>query len=183
MVTDRIIGAFTFRRGVYAEVEKDTGFTNTAVGLVIVVAFLNQLGSFASGNLVERLARAAGATYFVLIAFALAVFVIQWVARVLFNAEVTFEEMVRTLGLAYVWQITGVIGAPGAFVPALAWLVAPALFVGLILGLIAWFIAAKEALDLPWLQTIVAVILGFVFVVVGVCVVEAALIGAPVSAV
>jgi len=27
MLTDRIIGAFTFRKGIYAEVEKDASFT------------------------------------------------------------------------------------------------------------------------------------------------------------
>ena len=39
MLMNRIIGAFTFRRGVYAEVEKDQAFTTTAWILVIVVAF------------------------------------------------------------------------------------------------------------------------------------------------
>ncbi len=45
MLTNRIIGAFSFRREVYAEVEKDTTFTTTAWLLVIVFGFLNQLGS------------------------------------------------------------------------------------------------------------------------------------------
>jgi hypothetical protein len=40
-----------------------------------------------------------------------------------------------------------------------------------ILGLIAWLVAAKEALDLEWVQTIVTVLLGwialFVITVVG----------------
>ena len=45
MLIERIIGAFTFRKEVYAEVERDTSFTNTAWVLVAVVALLNQLGS------------------------------------------------------------------------------------------------------------------------------------------
>jgi hypothetical protein len=45
------------------------------------------------------------------------------------------------------------------------WLAALALLVALILGLIAWLVAAKEALDLPWLQTIVTVIVGFIVLV------------------
>jgi hypothetical protein len=183
MLMDRIIGAFTFRRGVYAGIEKDSTFTITAWILVIVVAFLNQLGSFASANLGRWLISAVGGTIGVVIAFALAGFVIQWVGRALFNADVTFEEMVRTLGLAFVWQVIGVIGVLAAFVPTLAWLVAPAVFVALILGLIAWLVATKEALDLTWLQTIVSVILGFVVLVVIMFVVQAALIGALVLAV
>ena len=49
MLTDRILGAFSFRRSVYADVERDASFTSTAWLLVIVVAFLNQLGARASG--------------------------------------------------------------------------------------------------------------------------------------
>lgn len=166
MLMNRIIGVFTFRRGVYAEVETDEGFTTTAWILVIVVAFLNQLGAFASSNLGLWLRNTGGGTIAVLIAFALGTFVVQWVGRALFNAEVTFGEMIRTLGLAFVWLLVGVVGVLAAFVPALAFLVTPALLVALILGLIAWFVATKEALDLPWLQTIVTVILGFIVLVV-----------------
>jgi hypothetical protein len=45
-------------------------------------------------------------------------------------------------------------------------MLAPALFVAAILGLIAWFVAAKEALDLEWAQTIVTVIIGWVVMAV-----------------
>ena len=82
--------------------------------------------------------------------------------RAIFKADVTFEEMVRTLGLAYVWNIIGVIGALAAFSSALSCLLTPALFAGAILGLIAWFVAAKEALDLEWAQTIITVIIGWI---------------------
>ena len=51
MLTQRIIGAFTFRKGVYEEVEQDTDFTRTAWLIVVVVAFLELLGSFVTGNI------------------------------------------------------------------------------------------------------------------------------------
>ncbi len=164
MLMDRIVGAFTFRRGVYAQVEKDTGFTTTAWILVIVVAFLNQLGSFASANVVEWAIGAVLGTVGVVIGFAAAAFVVQWVGRALFKADVTFEEMVRTLGLAYVWNVVGVLGILGV-IPYLGCLVAPVLFLAWILGLIAWFVAAKEALDLEWVPTIVSVIIGWIVLV------------------
>ena len=44
MLMDRIIAAFTFRKKVYAEVEKDVEFTQTAWILVAVVSLLNQIG-------------------------------------------------------------------------------------------------------------------------------------------
>lgn len=165
MLTNRIIGAFSFRREVYAEVEKDATFTTTAWLLVIVVAFLNQLGSRASGNLVNWLIGAVVGTIFAVVGFAVAALVINWVGRALFNADVTFEEMVRTLGLAYVWNVIGVISALAAFSEALSCLLAPVMIIAGILLVVSWFVAAKEALDLDWVQTIVTVLLGWIALV------------------
>jgi hypothetical protein len=161
---DRIIGAFTFRRAVYAEVEKDTAFSTTAWILVVVVALINQLGAAASRNLTGWLFGAVVGTVFAVIGFALGAFVISLVGRAAFNADVSFDEMVRTLGLAYVWQVVGVIGIAAVLSPALACLTAPAVFVAALLGLVAWLVATKEALDLEWLPTIVTVIIGWLVV-------------------
>ncbi len=75
-------------------------------------------------------------------------------------------ELVRTLGLAYVWNVVGVVGVLAALSDALACILAPATIAAAILGLIAWFVAAKEALDLDWTQTIITVVIGWVVVVV-----------------
>jgi hypothetical protein len=166
MLTQRIIGAFTFRKGVYAEVEKDTSFTQTAWIIVAVVAFLNQIGSNASGNLVNWLVGALGGTIFAVVGFAVAAWVINWVGKTVFKADVTFDEMVRTLGLAYVWQVVGVFGILSAFSAALSCVLAPIMVIAAILLVVAWFIAAKEALDLEWLQTIITVILGWIALIV-----------------
>jgi len=162
MLTDRIIGAFTFKKATYAEVEKDTSFTQTAWIIVAVVSFLSQLGSSASRNIGHWLIGSIVGTIFAVVGFALAAFVIAWVGRAVFKADVTFEEMVRTLGLAYVWNVVGVLGVLAVLSDALSCLLAPALFAGAILGLIAWFVAAKEALDLEWVQTIITVIIGWI---------------------
>jgi hypothetical protein len=162
MLMDRIIGAFTFRKEVYAEVEKDQAFTTTAWILVIVVAFLNQLGSSASPSLAVWAIETVLGTIGAVIAFAVATFVVQLVGRIVFSADVTYGEMVRTLGLAYVWQVIGLIGVVTAFSEALSCLLTPAILVAWILALIAWLIAAKEALDLEWVPTIVTVIIGWI---------------------
>ncbi|MGC8838924.1 MAG: hypothetical protein ACP5UM_10960 [Anaerolineae bacterium] len=166
MLTDRIIGAFTFRKGIYAEVEKDTAFTNTAWMLVAVVGFLNQLGARAQPNILRWFFGALLGTVGVVLAFALGAYVVAWVGRALFNAQVTLEELVRTLGLAYVWNVVGVVGILAALSDALACILAPATIAAALLGLIAWFVAAKEALDLDWTQTIITVVIGWVVVVV-----------------
>jgi len=168
MLTDRIIGAFTFRSGVYKEVEEDTTFTTTAWLLVIVIGFLGVLGPAAQPNLIKWLGTVVVGTIFAVIGFAVAAFIINWVGRTVFNAEVTFDELVRTLGLAQVWHIVDVIsvlivgvGTLAAFSDALLHcLVLPVYVIGGIAGFIAWLVATKEALDLEWVQTIVTVILG-----------------------
>jgi hypothetical protein len=166
MLTQRIIGAFTFRKGVYAEVEQDTNFTTTAWIIVAVVAFLNQIGSYASGELVNWLIGAVVGTIFAVLGFAVAALVINWVGRAVFHADVSFDELVRTLGLAYVWNVIGVLGILAAFSAALSCVLAPVMIIATIAMVIAWFVAAKEALDLEWLQTIVTVILGWLALVV-----------------
>jgi hypothetical protein len=162
MLMGRIIRAFTFRKEVYAEVEKDTSFTTTAWVLVVVVAFLNQLGTHASGNLVRWLLGTVVFTIVTVIAFATAAWVMNRVGRAVFHAEVTLDELVRTLGLAYVWQAVGVLGVVTVFSDALSCLLLPVLVIAWIPMTIAWFLAAKEALGLEWVQTIVTVVIGWI---------------------
>jgi hypothetical protein len=165
MLQERIIGAFTFRRGVYAEVENDTDFTATAWILVAVVAFLNQLGSQASSEVGGWLIGAIVGTVFAVIGFAVGALIINFVGRTVYQADVTFEELVRTLGLAYVWNVVGVLGILSALSPALGCLLAPVMIAAWVLMAISWFRAAREALDLETGQTIVTVILGWLAVV------------------
>jgi hypothetical protein len=101
-------------------------------------------------------------TIFAVIGFAVGALVISWVGRSVFKADVTFEELVRTLGLAYVWQVIGVLGIVSAFSVALSCVLAPIMLISTVLMIVAWFMAAKEALDLEWVQTIVTVILGWI---------------------
>lgn len=162
MLTDRIIGAFTFRKGVYAEVEADTTFTSTAWILVVVFAFLNQLGSYASDDILDWVIGTGIGWLTAVIAFAVAAAVMSWVGKAIFKAEVTFNELVRTMGLASVWNVVGVLGVIGAFSTALSCLLGPVLFIAWIALVVAWFVAVHEALDLGWGQTILTVILGFI---------------------
>lgn len=166
MLTDRIIGAFTFRKGVYEEVEHDTTFTAMAWVLVVGAAFLNAFGTGTSDNIFSRLIGAGIDTVFTVIAFAVATFIIAWIGKSLFGADVTFEEMVRTLGLAYVWNAVGVLGAVSILSSTLSCVTAPFTLVAAFAGLAAWLVAAKEALDLEWGQTIVTVIVGWIVMLV-----------------
>ena len=163
---DRIIKALTFKTAVYAEVEQDVTFTNTAWIIVAVVSFLNQVGSRANSNFGNWLLGAIIGTVFAVLGFAVATYVINLVGKAVFKADVDFGELVRTLCLAYVWQIVGLLGIFGAFSVTLACITGPLMFIGWILTVIAWFIAVKEALDLDWVPTIVTVVLGGIALVV-----------------
>lgn len=162
---ERIIGAFTFRKGVYKEVEDDVSFTPTAWMIVAGVALLNQIGASAIAEKAvggKWLLGALGGAIFALAGFALSAFVISWVGKKVFNAVTSFEEMVRVLGLAYVWNVVGFLGIFALLGKAFTCITGPITFVAMIAGLISWFIAAKEALDLEWPQTFGTVIIGWV---------------------
>ena len=178
MLMNRIIGAFTFRKGVYAEVEQDTSVTTTAWLIVAVVAFLNQVGSAASRDLGGWLIGAVVGTVFAIIGFAVGALVINWVGRAVFHAEVTFDELLRTLGLAYVWNVVGVFGVLAAISEPLSCVLAPVMIIAVLAMIVAWFMAAKEALDLEWLQTIVTVFLGWLALVVVSLVIRGLVLGA-----
>ncbi len=166
MLMNRIMGVFTFRTDVYKEVEDDASFTSTAWMLVAAVAFLNQLGTRPADGLGRLIIASIIGTVFAVVGFALGAMIISWVGREVFKAQVTFDELVRTLGLAYVWQAVGVIGILSLISPTLDCVTAPIRVVAAILALVAWLMAAKEALDLEWLQTIVTVVIGFIVVVI-----------------
>ncbi|MBN1579092.1 MAG: hypothetical protein JXA89_00200 [Anaerolineae bacterium] len=164
MLMNRIIGAFTFRKEVYAEVERDVEFTNTAWLLVVVISAINQLGQlpvYGFGAIGQWLIASIVAIILSVGGFALGAFLISWIGKQFFKAEVDFGEMVRVLGLAYVWNVVGVIGILG-FIPFLACILAPIAFIAAIAGLVAWLFAAKEALDLDWGPTAIIVIIGVI---------------------
>jgi len=182
MLMQRIMGALTFKKEVYAEVEKDTSFTSTAWLIVAVVSFINAIGSRASlisGGIGGWIIGVIVGTIFAVLGFALGCFVISWLGKAMFKADVNFEEMVRVLGLAYVWNAVAFLGIFSAIIPAAACILGPVQIVAALAGLAAWLIAAKEALDLEWLPTIITVVVGFVvnLIVIGIASVILGLFG------
>jgi len=161
MLMDRIMGALTFRKKVYAEVEKDVEFTNMAWVLVVVISLINQLGKLPVYGFGQWVIVAILGTVLSVAGFALGAFLISWAGQTFFKAEVNFGEMVRVLGLAYVWNIVGILGLLG-YVPLLACILSPISFIAALAGLVSWVFACKEALDLDWVPTIVVLLIGWV---------------------
>jgi hypothetical protein len=162
MLTKRIIGALTFRRGVYAEVEADKAFTATAWILVVIFALLNQLGSHASQSIFDWSVSTGIGLLTAIAGFAVAAAVINWVGRGRFGSEVTFDKLVRTMGLASIWTAVGVLGIIAALSDALSCILGPVIVISWVALVLAWFVAVHEALDLTWEKTILTVIIGFI---------------------
>ncbi len=162
MLTERIIGALTFRRGVYAEVEADKAFTATAWLLVVIFALLNQLGSHASQSIFDWLVSTGIGFLTAIAGFAVAAAVISWVGRRSFGSQVTYDKVVRTMGLASIWTVVGFLGIIAAFSKALSAILGPVIVVSWVALVVAWFVAVHEALDLSWGKTIFTVIIGII---------------------
>jgi hypothetical protein len=165
---EKIIGAFTFKPGVYAEVKKDAGFTGSAWLIVAITSLLSSIGTGAitsHGRFWVWLLGALFTAVFAVAGFALACLVITWVGKTVFNTTASFNEIVRPLGLARVWHIVGVLGLLALITPALGCVTGIFSFTAGILGFIAWLIAAREALGLEWPQTIATVVLGMMVVI------------------
>ena len=177
---EKIVGAFTFKPGVYAEAKKDAGFTGSAWLIVVITSILSSIGTSAiaaHGRFWVWLLGALFAAVFAVVGFALACFVITWVGKTVFNTTASFNEIVRPLGLARVWHIVGVLGLLALITPALGCVTGIFSLVAGILGFIAWLIAAREALGLEWPQTIATVVLGMIVVIL-VSVISGVVLGA-----
>lgn len=181
---DRIMGAFTFKREVYADVKMDPAFTPTAWGIVVVVQLLNQLAVYLASGAVAAAAVGAfglsdmgtatggslvGSLISVVIgvvAFAIGAYVVMFVAKSMFQAKVTFDEVVRTVGLANVWGIVGVLIILTVISPIFLCLSGIVGLAAAILSIVASAIAVKEAIGLDWTQTIITIVISWVAIFV-----------------
>lgn len=165
MLMDYIRGAISFQSSTYEQVEHDEGFTITAWILVGVSSFLAMLGvnaGIAVESLSNWLLSALLMSVFMLIGFAIAAAVVTGVGRLAFKADVTYTEMVRTLGLASVWISVGFLGILVLFMPVLICLIGPALIVGTSAAIVSWLLAAHRALDTTLPQTIFTILLAWI---------------------
>lgn len=165
MLGEYIQGALRFQSATYEQVEHDERFTATAWILVGVSSFLAMLGvnaGIAPESLGNWLLSAVLMSVFMLIGFAVAAAIVTVVGRLAFRADVTYAEMVRSLGLASIWISVGFLGILVLILPVLIILIGPALIVGTSAAIVSWFIAAHRALDTTLPQTLLTILLAWV---------------------
>jgi hypothetical protein len=89
---DRIVGALTFRRGIYNKVEKEHSFTSPGY---LLRRDYNQLGTqsgFAAQKANNLVIGFTCKCLFVLLGFTFAVWITSWLGRTVYNAEVDFMK-------------------------------------------------------------------------------------------
>jgi hypothetical protein len=176
----RILGALTFKPGIYAEVKKDASFTGSAWLIVVVTSLLFALGSntslLRSGRVGSWFLGVIGTALFMVLDFTLTCILIRWLGKTVFNTSAKFEQLVRPFGLARVWMAISFVGILTVLSPTLACVTGMAGLAAILLWFLAWVIAAKETLGLDLLQSISVGFIGM-FVMVGISLLSNTVLG------
>lgn len=196
---ERIVGAFTFKREAYRDVKDDPSFTPTAWGIVVVVNLINQFAGFLTAGIaataltnslfgdnaaVGAAAVAGGSLVAVVLqtiigvaGFAIAALAVMLVANTLFEAKTTFDQMVRTLGLAYVWSVVGILSLLLVVSPSLICLVGSLSLLGGLLFALAAAIGVKETTGFDWVKTIVTIVIAVVVQLIAIAILGSLFVG------
>ncbi|HEY0582735.1 MAG TPA: Yip1 family protein [Chloroflexota bacterium] len=158
-ITSRMVRAARLEVPLYEEVEADTTATNQALTVVLVVAIATgigqAIGATIEGNSAALVGRLIGGILNGLIGWAIWSYVIYFVGTRFFGGTATYGELLRTLGFAESPSVLLIL----SFVPVLGGILA--LVVG-IWTIVASFIATRQALDLDNTKTFLAILVGFV---------------------
>ena len=169
-IVDRMIRASKGEVDLYEEVEHDPAATTEAVIVVAVVALAAGVGSAigvaSGGHTAGAIAGLIAGVISAVIGWAVFAGVTYFIGKHLFNADVTWEEVLRTLGYANSPNVLTIV----AGIPVLGGIIA--VVVGL-WALYLAFVAIRAALDISTAQTIATILLSII---------PAAIIGAIIQA-
>jgi hypothetical protein len=157
MLAERITSAIFFRKGVYAEVSRDPSFTVAAWVIVVIVSDMNGMGTHAgllSEGPVRWILGAGISSLFGVLAFVLTAVLLPRLMQAMFNVSVSFEQMVRALGLASIWGSVSVLGMLAGLMPLLACVIAPVRLVAAGAVAITYLIAIQEVSEMNWARTV-----------------------------
>lgn len=148
-MVERMIGAAMLNVDTYEEVEHDQNATGQAAAVVAIVAVCSAIGASPLGWI-----SAVGQAGSALVGWVVWAGIAYFVGSNVFKGEVTWGEMLRTLGFA---QAPGVLLLTG-IIPVLSW---PILFAASIWMLVTAFVATRQALDLDNAKTFMTIIVGW----------------------
>jgi hypothetical protein len=162
-ITSRMVRAARLEVPLYEEVEADTTATNQALMVVLAVAIATgigqAIGATIEGNSAALVGRLIGGILNGLIGWAIWSYVIYFVGTRFFGGTATYGELLRTLGFAESPSVLLIL----SFVPVVGGILA--LVVG-IWTIVASFIATRQALDLDNTKTFLAILVGFIALII-----------------
>lgn len=166
---DRLVGAIKLDASVYSEIEHDPSAMGQAVGVVVLASLAAGIGSGVDLGAVGLIAATIGG----LIGWAISTAVVWLIGVRIMHHTSDYNELLRTLGFASAPRLIGVLGA----IPGLGML---ASVVAGILGLVAYVVAVREALDVTTGRAVFVCVLAYL-VAIAVVIVMVALTsgGAP----
>jgi hypothetical protein len=166
---NRVMRVIRFDASVYREIAADSNALPQALIVMFVSILISSIGSIGSalqvgGDLIAMVAFVAAAFIGSLIGFALFAFVAALVAQNFFQGKTSFNEMARTLGFTYIFQVVGVLG----LIPCLGGLIA---LLGVVATIAAAIIALRESAEFDTTKAaITAVIAGLAVLAINFCI-------------
>lgn len=172
MDMNRIMGVITLKAPIYRQIAEDPAATTPAA---IIVAVVSLIAGFSQGlfssqaNFVSAIISAIVAVVLAFIGWFVGSWLLAFVSK-WFGGKTTTQEMLRVTGYVEVFNIVTAILIVAAFLPVLACIAAPLLFVVAILRLIGFVIGVREAAEFSTgkaiITAIVAVVIIFLITVV-----------------
>jgi hypothetical protein len=159
---ERLVGAIKLDAGIYDEIEHDPSSMGQAAGVVVLAAVAAVIGGAGGPGAPGLVGGMIGSVLGWLASTA-----VVWLIGVWFMKHTSdYSELLRTLGFAAAPRLIAVLG----FIPILGFL---AMLAAGILGLVAYVIAVRQALDVTTGRAVVVCVLAYL---VGIAVLAALVI-------
>jgi len=165
---ERLIGALKLDASVYEEVEHDTSAFGQAATVVALSSIAQGIGAYQQGGLSNSLFSLAMG----FVGWFIATGLVWLIGVKIMNCTSDYAELLRTLGFASVPGVLGILGVLP--LGALAGVLSLAI---LVLSVIAWVIAARQALDVSTGRAIVICVIAELVPAVLLVVLGALLVG------
>lgn len=156
---NRLMRVLRFDASVYREVAGDASALSQAIIVVSISAILSLIGSLLGvlfgGDLMTAILTALAVAVATYIGWALFSFIAAFAAQSLFQGKTNFQEMLRTVGFAYGWNVINVL----SFIPVInlcLWIVP------LVLVMISVVLALRESAEVDTTKAVIIAILAAV---------------------
>ena len=150
----RVVRAMSFDRTFFQELRTNTGLTQEALIIVVVVAVLSAIGGL-SGGIVGLLI----AGIMAVLGYYIWSYVALWVAQQFYGVQTDIGAVQRAIGYAYAPRALAFLG----WIPCIGWL---ASFAGAVWSLVLGVFAIREVMGLDTTKAIVVTIVGWVIIFV-----------------